>query len=229
MPRATRAPPGPAPTPTRTHEDTRQLVQHPVLRRSHTLQVLLGTASLQDGTRYGPLPDSATPAALRQPPELPPPPRPVHRAPSHVPRRGGGGGSPRRAVDGNGWRQRAAAKRPHHGCAPPEKTYHFRSAANMHERSSSTAVRPLPARRSSAARCQGRWGAWSPRAGPPRRSPRCPADELPTGGEAGSQVAPPVMWSFLRPFSAASSLDGGSPLRAAGGCVCARGARGEGC
>lgn len=42
--------PSPRPLPPRTHEHARQLVQHPVLGRSHALQVLLGAAGLRDGT-----------------------------------------------------------------------------------------------------------------------------------------------------------------------------------
>lgn len=44
------SPAQPRPPPARTHEDARQLVQHPVLRRRHALQVLLRAASLRDGT-----------------------------------------------------------------------------------------------------------------------------------------------------------------------------------
>lgn len=50
---ASAPPPIPASNPNqaRTHEDARQLVQHPVLGCSHALQMLLGAAGLQDGTR----------------------------------------------------------------------------------------------------------------------------------------------------------------------------------
>lgn len=42
----------PASTPNQaiTHEDARQLVQHPMLGCSHAFQMLLGAAGLQDGT-----------------------------------------------------------------------------------------------------------------------------------------------------------------------------------
>lgn len=207
--------PSPSPSQSRTHEDARQLVQHPVLGRSHALQVLLGAAGLRDGTRCvkgrrQARPGPAPPAVPPRPPRAPAPPRPRWRALPQAPRGGGGGGSPRWAADGGGWRRGAAAPNSHHGCAAPGKGRRFRPAADIRGGGGCDAGRPLPARRSSAGGCQGRWGACVSRPAPPPPPGPCPADVQPTGGEMegiwaapASEVSCPVS-SPLRAASAAA-------------------------